>query len=113
MKLPNGERAVVELVKLTDYCLDPAHFRGQHKARVFASRLGLGRNDAGAVRSALLEAANQAENVVRGVVDGFGARYVLDFQLTGPKGSATVRSAWIVRTGEDFPRFTSCYLLWG
>ncbi len=45
------------------------------------------------------------------IVDGFGARYVLDFQLTGPKGSATVRSAWIVRIGEDFPRFTSCYVL--
>ncbi len=111
MKLPNGERAIVELVKLTDYCLDPTHFRGQHKARVFASRLGLGQNDAGAFRAALLEAAKQAENVVRGMVDGFGARYVLDFQLTGPKGSAVVRSAWIIRIGEDVPRFTSCYVL--
>jgi hypothetical protein len=55
--------------------------------------------------------ANQAENAVRGPVDGFGSRYTLDFQLSGPKGSALVRSAWIVRTGEDFPRFTSCYVL--
>jgi len=24
---------------------------------------------------------------------------------------ATVRSLWIIRHGEDFPRFTSCYVL--
>jgi len=111
MKLPNSDRALVELSKLADYCLDPSHMRGQHKARVFTSRLGLGRFDASAVRVAILKAANQAENAVRGPVDGFGSRYTLDFQLSGPKGSALVRSAWIVRIGEDFPRFTSCYVL--
>ncbi len=41
MKLPNGERAVVDIIKLQDYCLNPAHPRGQHKARVFAAALGL------------------------------------------------------------------------
>src|SRR5664280_446495 len=87
MRLPNSERAVVELAKLADYCLDSSHLRGQHKARVFASRLGLGRNEASTVRAALLEAANQAENVGRGAVDGFGSRYILDFRLSGPKGS--------------------------
>ena len=25
MKLPNGERAVVDIVKLSDYCLNPDH----------------------------------------------------------------------------------------
>jgi hypothetical protein len=111
MRLPNGERAIVELAKLADYCLDPTHFRGQHKARVFASRLGLERGDANSVRDALLTAAMRAENVVLGAADGFGTRYVLDLPLSGPKGLALVRSAWIVRIGEDFPRFTSCYVL--
>ena len=41
MLLPNGERAVVELEKLTDYCLNPEHARGKHKARVFAAALGI------------------------------------------------------------------------
>ena len=36
MFLPNPSLAVVELAKLTDYCLDPAHEDGKHKARVFA-----------------------------------------------------------------------------
>ncbi len=41
MKLPNSDRAVVDIAKLRDYCLNPAHPRGRHKARVFAAALGL------------------------------------------------------------------------
>ena len=111
MKLPNGHLAVVELAKLADYCLDPSHPRGRHKARVFAARLGLGRHDASRIRQALLEAAAGSDSAVAGAVDSFGARFVLDFPMSGPKGTALVRSAWIVRTGEGFPRFTSCYVL--
>ncbi len=55
--LPNPERAVVELVKLRDYCLDPDHEDGKHKARVFASALGIRQRDAEWLRDRLLEAA--------------------------------------------------------
>jgi hypothetical protein len=41
MSLPNGERAIVEVAKLRDYCLSPTHPRGRHKARVFAASLGI------------------------------------------------------------------------
>jgi len=34
MKLPGGERANVDVAKLRDYCLNPTHPRGRHKARV-------------------------------------------------------------------------------
>jgi hypothetical protein len=40
MKLPNAAQALVDLAKLRDYCLNPAHPRGRHKARVFATALG-------------------------------------------------------------------------
>ncbi|HXG48805.1 MAG TPA: hypothetical protein VNO52_14360, partial [Methylomirabilota bacterium] len=36
MRLPNGERAIVDIQKLTAYCLNLQHTRGRHKARVFA-----------------------------------------------------------------------------
>lgn len=39
--MPYGERAVVEIEKLRDYCLSPTHLRGRHKAKVFLARLGL------------------------------------------------------------------------
>jgi hypothetical protein len=55
--LPNGDRAVVDIAKLRDYCLNPFHEDGKHKARVFAAALGLSRADASWLRDRLLEAA--------------------------------------------------------
>jgi hypothetical protein len=40
MKLPNAESAIIAIEKLRNYCLDPEHPRGKHKARVFSSVLG-------------------------------------------------------------------------
>jgi hypothetical protein len=36
MKLPNSEKAIVDIAKLRDYSLNPEHESGGHKARVFA-----------------------------------------------------------------------------
>ncbi len=60
MKLPNGERAVVEIRKLLEYCLNSHHPRGRNKARVFAS-VGIREAHAEELRTALLAAANGAE----------------------------------------------------
>jgi hypothetical protein len=56
LRLPNPHRAVVDLAKIEDYCLNPAHEAGKHKARVFASALGLKRRDAEWLRQRLLDA---------------------------------------------------------
>lgn len=109
MKLPGGERAYVDMTKLRDYCLDPMHPRGRHKARAFAARLGLTSARAGALRDALLAAARE-NDAVAGEHDGFGRRFAVEFLMEGPKGPVNVRSAWIVRESEDFPRLTSCYV---
>jgi hypothetical protein len=110
MKLPGGERAVVDIEKLRDYCLSSFHPRGRHKARVFADRLGLTAADASRLRTALLEAAKE-RNALIGERDGFGRRFVVEFVMEGSRGPAMVRSAWIIRNGEDFPRLTSCYVI--
>jgi hypothetical protein len=109
-KLPNSENAVVEIRKLRDYCLSPDHPRGRHKARVFASVLGLTADNAAELREALLSAA-LSEEAAPAEEDEYGRRYVLDFKMSTDTGSATVRSGWIVRSDEDFPRFTSCWVL--
>ena len=109
MRLPHGNQAIVELVKLQEYCLSPTHARGRHKARVFAAVLGLTAADADLLRDALLQAAI-TEDAAPTDQDEFGQRYVIDFQMQGPQGTAIVRSAWIVRTSEQFPRLTSCYV---
>jgi hypothetical protein len=107
--LPNGDRAVVDLAKLHDYCLNPYHQDGKHKARVFKSALGVGRADAEWLRERIPEAAATRPAVLTAVTP-FGILYVLDFVLTTTSGSAVVRSGWIVRRGEDYARLTTCYV---
>ena len=85
MKLPNPDRAVVDIEKLRDYCLNPYHPRGRHKARVFASALGLTANEVSDLRNALL-AAVITQDAVATDLDGYGQRYVLDFTMNGPAG---------------------------
>jgi hypothetical protein len=110
MKLPGGELAIVDTVKLHDYCLNPLHPRGRHKARVFASALGLTRADAEFLREELLRAAREADAAMDDF-DEYGERYTIDFGLERGVRRAMVRSTWIVRRGERFPRLTSCYVL--
>lgn len=106
MKLHNGHRAQVDLAKLRDFCLSTTHPRGRHKARVFSRKLGLTVEHAAQLRSALLAAATGMDATL-GRQDDYGARYVLDFRMVGPGGAAIIRSHWMVRRGEDFPRLTS------
>ncbi len=110
MKLPNPERAVVDIEKLCHYCLSFEHPRGRHKARVFAAALGLTADHAEKLRDALLTAARTRDAILT-EQDEYGQRFVVDFTMNGPAGSARVRSSWIIRRGEDFARLISCYVL--
>ena len=109
-KLPNPDNAVIDTRKLRDYCLNPLHPRGRNKARVFASALGLTADDAERLREALLSAARSKDDELT-KRDEYGQRYVLDFEMETEAANATIRSGWIVRREEDFPRFTSCWVL--
>src|SRR5437764_7602804 len=109
MKLPNAAQAVVDIAKLRDYSLNPAHDVGKHKARVFLSALGLTSSDADWLREQLLTAA-QTGDAVSGTPSPFGETYVMDAVISHAGQSAIVRTAWIVEYGTDFPRLTSCYV---
>ena len=109
MKLPNGERAVVDSAKLREYCLNPDHYRGRHKARVFGS-IDIHQDDSEILRAALLTAAREAE-ARPGDFNQFGQRYVVDLVLLRHGRAVNIRSLWMVRIGENFPRLTTCYVL--
>ncbi|MBX3300133.1 MAG: hypothetical protein KF736_11790 [Acidobacteria bacterium] len=111
MRLPNGENAIVDIRKLTEYCLNFDDLRGRHKARVFASALGITVANAAEFREQLLHVAATTESAVVGESDAFGQRYVIDFSWTTAEGTAPIRSTWIVLTDEENPRLTSCYVL--
>jgi hypothetical protein len=110
MRLPGHTRAIIDELKLVDYCLSPDHRRGKHKARVFRSKLGLAPSNWTVLRDAIVVAIGALDAVGAGS-DAFGSRYHVDFEMRTDKGSATVRCCWIIRRGEDFPRLTSCYVL--
>ncbi len=109
MYLPNGELATVSLPKLRDYCLNPDHPHGKHKARVFASVLGFTAEDAAELRRILLVAARTQE-VQIAAQDEFGQRYLLDVKLAGVREYVLVRSVWIVRPSEGIPHLVTCYV---
>jgi len=110
MKLPNGDASIVEMEKLRAYCLSPEHPRGRHKARVFYSLLGMTAAHAEELRAALIDAAIK-ENATPGTSDGYGVRYIIDFELRHEERTANIRSCWIVLSGEIAPRFVTCYIL--
>lgn len=109
MKLPGAERAAVDIEKLLDYCLNPGHPRGRHKARVFAATLRVQQDAAEWLKKELQKAALGGDaTMVR--EDKYGRRYVLDFECERHQRRATVRSGCILRRGEDFPRLTTCFV---
>lgn len=109
MRLPNGERAIVDLRKLRDYCLNPDSPRGRHKARVFAAALGLTAEDAPRMQVTLQEIARTGD-ATPGEVDLYGQRYTIDFEMVTAVGKAMIRSCWIVLRGKPAPRLTTCYV---
>jgi hypothetical protein len=82
----------------------------QTQSRVFVTALGISADDAEELRQAILSAvlANNATPTER---DEYGQRFIVDFSMRRESKEAVVRSSWIVRRGEDFPRLTSCYVL--
>lgn len=114
MKLPNAKNAAVDIAKLRDYCLNPDHPEGKHKARVFLRALGIDKNDAEQLRQIILKAVQTADVIEENATE-FGRRFVIDFQVSWFRESvnrtALVRTAWIIRSGEDFARLTTCFTL--
>lgn len=64
MNLPNPKLAIIDLKKLSDYCLNPEHPDGQHKARVFKAALGISLENVEELRLALLAAIQVNEAVL-------------------------------------------------
>ena len=110
MRVPNGDRTELGS-KLEGYSLNSAHRQGQHKARVFESALGITLANADVLRTALRHAAANSEDAVYNGNNGYGDVYELRFSLTTTKATATVLSVWIIRSGEDFPRLITCFIL--
>lgn len=70
-------------------------------------------SDANSLREILLAAAAENNEVSVTDADKYGCRYSFDVAVTWASRMTHVRSAWIIKAGEDFPRLVSCYVLRG
>jgi hypothetical protein len=108
--LPNADQAVIEGEKLWGYALDPGHALGQHKARVFQSALGIGRDDWEYLRDRILAAIPSAA-VATVRVTTFGTLYEVPILMEGLNGEThEVTTAWFVANDEDPPKLVSTYV---
>lgn len=108
-KLPNAEKAVVSKSKLIEYSLNPFHETGKHKALVFRKALGMTDEDADFLIEQILKAASDEPAMIYGETE-FGLLFKLEFELTFGNRTATVRTGWIVKKSENFPRLTTCFI---
>ena len=110
MKLPYGNQVVQQQItdKLTTYSLNFEHKDGKHKAHLFREKLGIVLENQEILLSALMSIAIHNE-VVYQTKSEYGDKYLIDFDLTTEVGTSKIRSCWIVRFGETYPRLTTIY----
>jgi filamentous hemagglutinin len=108
--LRNAHLAAVDPRKIVDYALNPDNPVGRHKARVFAAALGFDRSNGHLLVDAIRRGV-MTSPAEPAMVDAYGARYRVDLPLTGPRGRAVVRTAWIYRTGSDVPELVTLHVV--
>jgi hypothetical protein len=107
VKLPNSERAIISAEKLRDYLLSPSHPIGRSKA-LFFERLGYTRSNWFRLE-ADLRAQHLSHDAEEVESTTFGRIFVILAQLAGPSSSQSVQSVWMIRSGEQDPRFVTAY----
>jgi hypothetical protein len=107
--LPNYQKAVIPDEKIFDYCLNPNHERGRHKAKVFKKVFGLTQQDGELLKSAILEQLGKFE-IETMAENKFGRIFSIPMRITLFGVTDEIMTAWIIENGEDSPRLTSCYV---
>jgi hypothetical protein len=108
VKLPAADRVVIEPAKVRDYLLSREHPVGRFKA-VFFESLGYSA-EAWQQLEADLRTLAAAGEASLGDRTKYGQKYEVHGTVSGPSGrSARAVTAWIVRWGEDAPRFVTAF----
>lgn len=108
MKLPSTDEVVIEVAKLRDYLLSPAHSVGRFKAVLFEA---LGYT---AENWRDLEADIRALIRSQDARPGQPSRHGQKYEVSGMLGKENKKriemvTVWIIRTGEDVPRFVTAH----
>jgi hypothetical protein len=107
LNLPNADQAIIPPEKLRDYLLSMDNEDGRSKA-IFLARLGYTRE-----RWSILEADLRSHILSLAAEETtpskFGRKFTIRGPLQGPSGEAVLTSIWIIRHGEEVPRFVTAY----
>lgn len=110
MKLPNPANAIISSGKIEGYALNLNYSEGRHKALVFRSALNMGIEDAEELKMMLRRALREKDALIT-KRNTHGQKYQIDFKVVRQGKSAFIRSVWIIRNDDDFPRLVTCYVL--
>jgi hypothetical protein len=108
LQIPNADRAIINPAKLHGYLLSRTHPVGRFKSAFF---FALGYSSDGWLRfEADLRTQHLRQNATAEALTPYGQKYSIRATLTGPSGrSADVVSVWVIRRGEEIPRFVTAY----
>jgi filamentous hemagglutinin len=108
--LKNADKAVIDERKIRDYSLNPNHTVGGHKARLIRATIGMTRLHYRDLIDQIKQGILVCEAEPRGDYKG-QALFRVDVLVTGPRGTATLRTGWIYEEGNDAPRLTTAYII--
>lgn len=108
MKLPYRKRAFIAPEKINNYLLSLTHEAGKHKA-IFFRRSGFDKTNTNLFKSELLKIAyNNDVDKIFDMVDNkigryFGKKYVILGAITGPNGTANIKTVWGILENKRKP----------
>lgn len=107
-QLPNANAALVDVIKVRDYLLNPDNVQNGGKARLFAS---FGFNRAG--WPVLMQAlrCHPIDNlVIHSSTSVYGTKHVVQCHLTSPDGrNPCLTTIWIIDAGQSLPRLVTAF----
>lgn len=110
MKIPNSQKAVVPLSKISNYLLSETHAIGKSKAR-FLQALGFNVSNKNLLKEKLLAIARTTD-IKESISTPYGIKYIVEGLLEAPnKTVVKVRTIWIIEKEENNPRFVTAYPL--
>lgn len=105
--LPHPDNAIIEPEKIRGYLLSPNHPVGRYKAAYFRS-LGYSQENWQDLETDIRRLVALDATLME--VSEYGEKYTIRGILAAPHGKpASTITVWIVRRGEDFPRFVTAY----
>jgi hypothetical protein len=108
VKLPNGDKAEIPIQKLVGYCLNLNHSSGKHKAKVFASALGITADNFEVLYELIQKAALEGEIIQENTTE-FGRQFKVDW-IIPETNNIKLRTIWEISNINCNPRSISAFI---